>query len=353
MNGHRLRMSLAAVIMALGSVGIGPVAGADADTAGQTIAEAARRVVKIYGAGGLRGLEAYQTGILVAPQGHVLTVMSTVLDSEEIDCVLDDGIRYRGTVLGADPRRQLAVLSLDAADLPSFPLDQTEPADVGTRIFALSNLFAVAVGDERVSTQHGIIAARVPLAARRGSYEVPFTGDVYILDCTTNNPGSPGGAVIDRRGRLIGMLGKELRATSSGIWLSYAIPVGELARGYQDIVAGSVQAPESATAVSFDPRRLGIVLVPDLLDKTPPFIESLIPGSPGEKAGLVPDDLVIAVAGMAVQSRQALQQALGRLAVGDPVRLSVVRQGDVVEVDLGARPQDGGPRPTAPPQETR
>jgi serine protease Do len=343
---------LAAVVMAAWVSWI-CLPAADADTGGQTIAEAARRVVKIYGAGGLRGMEAYQTGVLVAPQGHVLTVMSTVLDSDEIDCVLDDGIRYRGTVLGADPRRQLAVLSLDAADLPFFPLVDAEPAEAGTRIFALSNLFGVAVGDERVSTQQGVVAARVPLAARRGSYEVPFTGDVYILDCTTNNPGSPGGAVIDRRGRLIGLLGKELRAASSGTWLSYAIPAGELAGGYQDIIAGSVRAPQAERAVACDPRGLGIVLVPDLLDKTPPFIESILPGSAAERAGLAPDDLVIAVAGKAVQSRQAVQQALGGLAIGDTVVLAVVRDGVVVEADLGPRPQDDRPRPVAVPGENR
>lgn len=323
------------------------------DTAGQTIAEAARRVVKIYGAGGLRGLEAYQTGILVESPGHVVTVMSTVLDADEIDCVLDDGIRHRGTLLGADPLRQVAVISLDADELPSFPLTEADPVEVGTRVFALSNLFGVAVGDERVSVQHGIVGARVPLAARRGAYEVPFAGDVYILDCTTNNPGSPGGAVIDRRGRLIGMLGKELRASASGIWLSYAIPVAELARSYRDIVTGAIASAPSPGSDGFDPLALGIVLVPDLLDKTPPFIESLIPGSPAAEAGLRPDDLVIAVAGRAVQSRAAVQLMLGALATGDPVRLSVVRNGAVVDVDLGPRPASDARRPAALPSEER
>ena len=169
------------------------MAAAAAETPRQTITDAARKVVKIYGAGGLRGLESYQTGLLVSPQGHVLTVMSTVLDGDEIDCVLDDGVRYRGTLLGADPARQLAVITLDAADLPFFAIAEAEPVAVGTRVLALSNLFGVAVGDERVSVQHGVVTARVPLEARRGGYEVPFNGDVYIVDCTTNNPGSPGG----------------------------------------------------------------------------------------------------------------------------------------------------------------
>ena len=64
----------------------------------------------------------------------------------------------------------------------------------GTRVLALSNLFAVAVGDERVSAQHGVVSTVVPLEARRGAFEAPYRGEVYLLDYTTSNPGSAGGA---------------------------------------------------------------------------------------------------------------------------------------------------------------
>ena len=132
---------------------------AEAASPQETIAGAARKVVKIHGAGGLRGLESYQTGILVSPSGHLVTVMSTVLDAEELDCVLDDGRRYRATMIGVDPRRELAVLAIDGEELPAFTLAAADPVPVGTRIFALSNLFGVAVGDERVSAQHGVVSA--------------------------------------------------------------------------------------------------------------------------------------------------------------------------------------------------
>ena len=312
----------------------------------ETIAGAARKVVKIHGAGGVRGLEAYQTGILVSPAGHIITVMSTVLDADELTCVLDDGRRYRATILGADPSRELAVLSIEAEELPAFTLAASDRVPAGTRIFALSNLFGVAVGDERVSAQHGVVSAIVPLEARRGSYEVPYRGDVYILDCTTNNPGSPGGAVVDWRGRLVGMLGKELRASGSGIWLNYAIPSESLAEGYAAITSGTASSAAPTPAgepmrAGFDPATLGLVLVPDLLDRTPPFIETVAAESPAARAGLRPDDLVIAVGGRAVASRAALQQALAALAAGDVVRLSVVRSGAIVECELGPRPASG------------
>lgn len=308
-----------------------------AGTPQETIRSAARKVVKLYGAGGLRGLEAYQSGLLVSPDGMILTVMSTVLDTDEIDCVLDDGSRHRATLKGVDPRRELAVLTIGVADLPAFALESGGPVAVGTRVIALSNLFGVAVGDERVSAQRGVVSALVPLEARRGATEAPFTGDVYVLDCTTNNPGAPGGAVVDSQGRLIGMLGKELRSTASGIWLNYALPAAELDRGVRGILSGTTP-PIAADAPPFDARLCGLVLVPDLLDKTPPFIEAVLPGSSAATAGLEPDDLVIAVAGRAVASRAAVERELGRLAAGDPVRLSVIRGGRIVECDLGPRP---------------
>lgn len=325
----------------------------------ETIAGAARRVVKLYGAGGVRGLEAYQTGILVSPNGHIVTVLSTVLDSEAIDCVLDDGRRYPATLLGADPRRELAVLSIAGEDLPCYDLPPADQAPAeppgdrrpsggvspGTRVFALSNLFGVAVGDERVSAQHGVVSAIVPLEARRGAHEAPYRGDVYILDCTTSNPGSAGGALVDWRGRLVGMLGKELRATATGVWLNYALPIDEVARGYRSVLGAGAETPTpppEPDGIPFDVALLGVVLVPDLLDKTPPFVESVRGGSAAAGAGLRPDDLLVAVNGRSVASRSAVQERLALVAGGDPVRLTVIRDGGIVECDLGPKPQTGG-----------
>jgi S1-C subfamily serine protease len=162
----------------------------------EIIAAAARRVVKIYGAGGLRGLEAYQSGLLVSADGEILTAASTVLDSETIACVLDDGRRFTARLVGIDPWRELALLRIDGTDLPAFAIrSDGEPVMPGRRVVALSNMFGVAAGDERVTAQRGVVTAVVPLEARRGVAEAAFRGDVYVLDCTTNNPGSAGGAL--------------------------------------------------------------------------------------------------------------------------------------------------------------
>ena len=313
-------------------------AGAAADPTPQLVAViAAKSVVKIYGAGGLRGLEAYQSGIILSPDGRIATALSTVLDAEGIDCVLDDGRRFEATLVGFDPRRELAVLSIDATDLPAV-VPAEGRAVPGTRVLAVSNMFGVAVGDERASVQRGVIASVVPLEARRGAADAPYTGTVYVLDFTTNNPGSPGGAIVDSRGLLLGMIGKELRSSTGGIWLNYALPVDELLLGCEAIVAGRGVAAPAAAATPFDLGLLGIVLVPDLLDRTPPFVETVLPGSAAARAGLAADDLLIAVGARAVGSHAAAERAVGAIPSGDPVRLSVIRTGTVVDCELGPRP---------------
>ncbi|HEV7225840.1 MAG TPA: S1C family serine protease [Pirellulales bacterium] len=299
------------------------------------------KIVKIYGAGGFRGLEPYQSGFLISPEGHVLTVWSYVLDTEFITVTLDDGRKFEAKLLGADPRLELALLKIEAADLPYFDLAQAAAAEMGTRVLAFSNLFGVAAGDEPASVQHGSVAVKSRLEARRGVFETPYRGDVYMLDAMTNNPGAAGGALTDRQGRLLGMLGKELRNSLNGTWLNYSIPAEALAPTVAEIRSGKFVArspdadrdrPEHALSADL----LGLVLVPDVLDRTPPYIDRIRPGSPAAKAGLRPDDLVVFVNNQLVQSCQTLTAEIERIDRADRVRLTVLRDQKLVEAELEA-----------------
>ena len=235
------------------------------------------KIVKIYGAGGIRGLEAYQSGILVSADGHVLTVFSYVLDTDSITVTLHDGSRYEAQLLGSDPRLEIAVLKIDAEQLDHFDLAATIELSAGNRVLAFSNLYRIATGNEPASVQHGHVAAVWRLAARRGTFETPYDGPVYVVDAMTNNPGAAGGALTDLSGRLAGMLGKELRSAASNTWLNYAIPIAELSDSVAQIRAGKarVSSPTDQATRVVEPwttQRLGIRLVPDLMPKTPPSL---------------------------------------------------------------------------------
>src|SRR5829696_1069116 len=111
------------------------------------------KVVKIYGAGGIRGLEHYQSGILISGKGHVLTVSSYVLDSHEVTVVLDDGRHFTAQQVADDPLTEIAVLKFDPGgeDVPHFDLSTAVTTESGARVLAFSNLFGIAAGEEPVS----------------------------------------------------------------------------------------------------------------------------------------------------------------------------------------------------------
>ena len=135
------------------------------------------------------GLEGYQSGFLISEQGHILTVWSYVLDTDYITVTLDDGRKFQGEIVGADPRLEIAVLKIETDGLQHFKLGDVVGVNPGSRILAFSNLFKIATGDEPNSVLHGIVAATTPLNARRGRFKTTYKGPVYILDAITNNPG--------------------------------------------------------------------------------------------------------------------------------------------------------------------
>jgi len=311
----------------------------------ETIRRVGPAVVKIYGVGGFRGLETYQSGLLISPEGHVLTVWSYVLDTDLIHVTLDDGRRMQAKLLGADPRLEVAVLKIDETGLPCFDLSRAVEAESGTRVLAFSNLFGVAIGDEPASVQHGVVSVKTNLDARRGVYETPYDGPVYVLDAVTNNPGAAGGVLVTWRGELLGLLGKELRNARNNTSLNYAIPIRQLRESVEAIAAGKFVARDDAETTRKPSRpltlsMLGIVLVPDVLERTPPYVDQVRTGEPAAAAGLRPDDLVVLAGGRLVPSQKALRAELEYVDYEDPVRLTVLREGQLVELVLQASVED-------------
>lgn len=305
------------------------------------------KVVKIYGAGGLRGMEAYQSGLLFSPEGHVLTAWSAVLDTDYVTVTLDNGRKLEGKLLGADPRLEVAVLKIDAAGLPCFDLSQAVEVESGTRVLAFSNLFGVATGDEPASVQHGVVSVKTRLDARRGVFETPYDGPVYVLDAVTNNPGAAGGIVVTWQGEPVGILGKEVRNAENGTWLNYAIPIGELRDSVEKIRKGEFVAREEETDKkpqrALTLARLGIVLVPDVVRRTPPYVDQVRPDSAAASAGVRPDDLVLLANDRLVPSQASLRAELEYIDYEDPIKLSVLRGNELLEFELQARAEEQPP----------
>lgn len=337
-NGRRVAtravLLLVAVVCAL------PVS-ASAQSLSDTVDAIAPKVVKIFGAGGRKNLYAYGSGFLVSPNGHIVTVWSHILDGDTVTVVLHDGRRYQGSIVGAEPPLDLAVIKIDGEDLPHFNLAQdTGTAGPGATVLAFSNVFKVATGDEPVSVLRGVIASRTNLKATRGVFEPPYSGPVYVVDSVTNNSGAAGGVLTTRDGRLLGMLGKELKNNVTHTWLNYVVPIEEIAPAIEEIVTGKFrprpdpEADPQVTVRRYAPRDFGLIMVPDVVSRTPAYVDRVLPGTQAAESGLQTDDLIVFVGDRVVPSCRVLLEELGQLEAGDLLVL-VVRRGDkLVTVEL-------------------
>jgi serine protease Do len=160
-----------------------------------------------------------------------------------------------------------------------------------------------------------------------------------------NNPGAAGGALIDRKGNLLGMLGKEFRNNQTDTWVNYALPLNTKAdvtiKGEKKTytLAQFVDLAINDKWVKSDPREpkeikdprvfTGIVFVPKVVERTPPYIEAVEPNSPAAKAGLKPDDLVIYLDGEPVYSTDIFRDLLKRYQPGEKVQIEI-RRGDAL-----------------------
>ncbi len=286
------------------------------------------KTVKLFGSGGM-GLDHFQSGFFISPEGHILTVWSTVLDVSEIIAVTSDGRKLKAQVVGVDPNLEVAVLKADGPPPAQFNLDEAATAEPGTRVLAISNLFNIAAGNEMSSVQKGVVMTIAELRARRGNFQSVYQGPALIIDAMTNNPGAAGGALVDLNGKLLGMLGKELRDTNAGIWINYAVPVSQFDGSVKRILEGkSIVRAESSRKTADRPMSLaslGVVLIPNVLPKTPAYVDLVQPKSRASQAGLQPDDLILFVNSQRIASQAGLLEELQYIDAGDRVQVMVQR----------------------------
>ncbi|HTU23340.1 MAG TPA: trypsin-like peptidase domain-containing protein [Gemmataceae bacterium] len=314
------------------------------------------KLVKLFGAGGFKGLQSYGTGILVSPDGYILTINSHILDTQDLRVHLADGTHYHAKVVAVEPELDVALVKigdnkLKVEDLPYFDVlaaAKRAPVEPGTGVLAFSNQFQIATRDEPMSVQRGVIASYSKLYGRIGIFEATYKGDVYVIDAITNNPGAAGGALTTRKGELLGLIGKELRNELTNTWINYGIPINARitvtqADGKEATVSilDILEKKEKYKPLTPNKNKnegpgvyTGIILVADPVERTPPFVEDVVPGSPADKAKLQPDDLIVYVDGLLVGDIHTYYDILSRYHPNQTVKLEIQRDRKLQTISL-------------------
>jgi len=305
---------------------------------------AQKRCVRLYGGGAGRE-HGYATGLLVSPDGLILTAQGIYLGSDSLRVVLPDGRRCEATEVRRSEKLQAALLKVEAKTPLYFNLADEAKVDQGDWVFAVSNTFNVSSSNEEpLSVNLGIVSVRAEMEARHRTQDVPYEGDILLVDAVTSNPGGPGGAVCTLDGKLVGMIGKLFQSVNTRTRINYAVPVDMLRR----FVEGKDDKEESPPPRETDEPRpagggayVGIRLFKLSGDKAPAYVDGVAPGSPAQAAGVRKDDLVLSIGQEVVRNCREYDEAVAGLKPGREVRLTLKRGMAILAVTLTPAAPEG------------
>lgn len=288
--------------------------------------------------GGFFGPENYNqpkmgmgSGVIVSEDGYIVTNNHVVEFADEIEVTLSDNRQYRASIVGTDTRTDLAVLKIEAQNLPTLKYADSDKAKIGQWVLAVGNPL------ELTSTvTAGIISAKgrdIDIIPGREAIESFIQTDAAV------NPGNSGGALVDVSGKLLGI--NTAIATRTGFYsgYSFAIPVNIMNKIVNDIIEyGSYQRGYLGIGIQDLDNQLAQELGLDITQGV--VVANVEDGSAAQYAGLLPNDVIVKVDGKKVKSSPDLQELVGRTKVGERVDLEVNRKGRTKDFSVRLKPRD-------------
>jgi S1-C subfamily serine protease len=268
--------------------------------------------------------EGSGSGVVITPDGFLLT-SAHVVDGADggLRARLVDGRDLALEVVGADPLSDLAVLRAEGSDLPAATLGDADRLVVGQLVVAIGNPLGLAG-----SVTAGVVSAlgrSLPVGRGRDRRVVE---DVIQTDAALN-PGNSGGALADSRARVVG-----INTAVAGVGLGLAVPVNPTTRGIVAALMREGRVRRAYVGIAGGQRPLPPRIAADLGREAGIEVVEVVAGSPAERAGLRPEDLIVEVDGRPVDDVGDLQRLMGADRIGRPVALGVVRDGRRREVSV-------------------
>ena len=274
--------------------------------------------------------EGLGSGVVISADGYILTNNHVIEGADELKVALSDDREFTAKVIGADPKTDVAVIKIEAGNLPAITLSDSDKLRVGDVVFAVGN--PLGVGQ---TVTMGIVSAKgrnqLGLLDNVAGYENFIQTDAAI------NMGNSGGALVDARGRLVGINSAIISPSRGNIGIGFAIPInfaasvmnslvatGTVTRGYLGVTTETVTA-DVAEQLGLPKDAKGVA------------ITDISPDSPAEKAGLKRSDVILAINEKPVGSLEELRLVIAQMLPESKAKIKLMRDGKerTVEVTLG------------------
>jgi serine protease Do len=301
---------------------------------------------QLFGGFGFRQPQKKGTGsgVIVSKDGYIVTNNHVVDFADNVNVSLSDKRKFVAKVVGTDPRYDLAVLKIDASDLPAVQKGNSETLKIGEWVLAIG--FPYDIG---TTVTAGIVSAthkKIGVNETRNSMEDFIQTDAVV------NPGNSGGALVDGSGRLIGINTAIQTRTGSYEGYSFAIPVNIMSKVVDDIIKNGGKRPVAPPVVQKNSNnnkaRLGISMIADIYFQeiaeqrnlnvdSGVIIDDVQDGSSAQYAGLLPNDVIIKIGNQPISSIDEVRNTVAQAKAGDNLRMTIFRNGKTKDINVTLR----------------
>jgi len=249
--------------------------------------------------------------------------------ADEVKVALQDGREFSAKVIGRDPKSDVAVIKIDAKDLPVVPMADSDKVQVGDIVLAIGNPFGVG---QTVTT--GIVSA-----TGRGNLGIEEYEDFIQTDAAIN-PGNSGGALVDVEGRLIGINTAIFSRSGGNQGIGFAVPSG-LARNVMDSLIQDGHVTRGYLGVMIQDVTPALAKEFKLKDTAGALVGDVVSKGPADKAGLKDGDVVQEYNGKKVSDSRRLRLAVGETKPGTTVPVKILRDGSSKTLEVTVQPMPG------------
>jgi Do/DeqQ family serine protease len=263
------------------------------------------------------------SGVIIRPDGYIVTNNHVVAGADVIEVTLENNKVYQAKLVGTDPATDIALIKIDAEDLPAIPIGNSDDLRLGEWVLAIGSPY-----DLRSTITAGIVSAK---GRSMPNYDGQFRVESFIQTDAAVNPGNSGGALVNALGELVGINTSIISLTGSYAGYSFAVPVNIVRKVADDFIEyGAVQ--RAMLGVGIADVNAQIAAQANLTDIAGVYVTTVQKDGPAYKAGIIQGDVIIEINLNPVNNSAALQEQLSKLRPGEKAVVTILREGKQHEI---------------------
>ncbi len=271
------------------------------------------------------------SGVIIDKDGYILTNEHVVGRADAIEVMLSDGRKFEGKVVGTDRRSDLAVIKIDATDLPVANLGNSDSVKTGQWAIAIGNPFGIFEDNPKPAMTVGVVSA-LHRKLRGAGFGGRYYGDLIQTDAAIN-PGNSGGPLLNLEGEVIGINAAIISPSGAYAGIGFAIPINRAKEIVEDLKEGrKIEYGWLGVAIQpLDEKMAEELKLPDAFGA---HVISVVSGSPAEAAGIEGGDVIREFGGRVIKSPDDLMEKVGRTVAGRKVKVKLIRDGKEMGVSV-------------------